>query len=479
MKVLGLSLTLLLALAPAALRAQDVTVASPAPQRLRVTTASEEASRHFWAGVADTRNLFFSRATTQFDKAIALDGNLGLARVFHGVVAPGLTAEQRKAEVNRAIATMTSATTSEMLVALAFREWVSNNRRGAQQLFRSAAEIMPGDPNIAYWAAQSPDGSVRNVPAFRAVTEKFPQDAPSYNLLAYGLWQSGDRPGALTAVQRYVELAPDQPNSYDSYGELLQWDGRYQEALTQYQRAAQIDSSFSEAYMGSADVLQLTGRGAEARRQIQLAITRAPSKVTAINARRALANSFLLDGMFREGMDQLSNAAREAQAANRRSLAAQIHLDIAIVDAVVGPGTTIASHLASSVENGGDPTTPRQLSAIAFAHGTAGDLSVARQAARKLADSARTNDEWTTPSRIANAVIYLRENKGREALAELSGAKSDDPIVRALRAEAYRAIGNLADARTIRTQLISDPQLDLSETYGTIARIRVTRIKVS
>src|SRR6266852_3496402 len=99
---------LLLALLPAALVAQQVTVASSAPQRLRVTTTNDEAARHFWAGLTDARNIFFSRATTQFDRATTLDANFGLARVMHGWTAPDLTTDQRKAEVDRGIASMSS-----------------------------------------------------------------------------------------------------------------------------------------------------------------------------------------------------------------------------------------------------------------------------------------------------------------------------------------------------------------------------------
>src|SRR5205823_14716130 len=139
MRALGRS-TLLLAVLPVVLVAQQVNFASSAPQRLRLTTSSEEASRHFWAGLSDARNLFFSRATGHFDRVASLDPNLGLARVFRASIAPGLTSEERKAEVDRGIASMTSASTGEMLMALAVREGVADNRRQSQELFRTASD---------------------------------------------------------------------------------------------------------------------------------------------------------------------------------------------------------------------------------------------------------------------------------------------------------------------------------------------------
>jgi tetratricopeptide (TPR) repeat protein len=270
----------LLGLAPALAPGQEVAVESPAAVRLRVTTASEEAARHFWAGVGDARNIFFSRATTHFDRAIAIDSNLGLARVLRATLAPGLTQDERTAEVDRGLATLTSGATAEIVTALAFRESVAGHTKQAQALFQAATQILPGDPHLAFYAAQATanaEGPARGVEALRAVTEKFPDDAPSHNILAYLLWQTGDRDGAYTAVKRYVELAPDQPNAHDSHAELLQWDNRFSEALAHYGRAAELDSNYIEAYAGMAEVFQLTGRGRDARAMLQRAMARAPS----------------------------------------------------------------------------------------------------------------------------------------------------------------------------------------------------------
>jgi tetratricopeptide (TPR) repeat protein len=468
-----------LGLVPGLVLAQQVTVESPAALSLRVTTASEEAGRQFWAGLADARNIFFSRATTHFDRAIALDSTLGLARVVRAAIVPGLTATQRQAEVERGLATMRSASTGELLTALAFREFVAGNARQSHALFETASKLLPGDPNLAFYAAQSTmsaEGPGRRVEAVRAATEKFPDDAPSYNTLAYMLWQTGDHDGAFTAVRRYVALVPDQPNSHDSYAELLQWDGRHSEAMMHYGRAVELDSTFVEANMGMAEVLQLTARGQEARRQIRQAIARAPSPQTGLSYTRALAHSFLLDGMLKEAMEQLAIVAREAQANDRKSLAAQTHREMAVADAMLGQGRTIAAHLATAAELGG-ADVPQQLIATAVAHGSAGDITTARAAAEKLATVAQSDSQYVTASRTVNAIILLRENKPQEAQRQLSEAKADDPLVRALLAESYRASGNTADSRTLRSQVINDPQFDLIDAHATIARVRAARIK--
>lgn len=454
--------------------AQQVTVASPAAERLRVTTTSEEASRHFFAGVSDARNIFFSRAAMHFDRALEIDRNVGLARAFRAAIVPGLTQAERTAAIDSAIATMTSATTAERVVALAIREFP--NRERAHTLWEAAVTLLPGDPTTAFYAALTTPTSGA-VAAMRAVTERFPDDAAAYNILAYQLWQAGDHEGGFTAVRRYVELAPDQPNAQDSYGEMLQWSGRLTDAQTHYVRAAQLDASFSEAYMGSAEIAQLSGRGAEARRQIQLAISHSPSKSTTVAYTRDLARSFLMDGMVKEGMDQFANALKDAQALNRPKLIAQIHQDMAFFDAQLGRGTGIAGHLtAAGAANGVDDPMQVELTAAAYAVG--GDINVARQAIQKFAALAQPDNNYATRASVMRAIIALRENKPAEALTQLAGAPLDDPWVRTLTAEGYMAAGNLADARALKNQVVNDPQLNFDDGYNVAARIRAAKIKV-
>ena len=452
--------------------AQQVNVASPSAERLRVTTTSEEASRHFFAGVSDARNIFFSRAAMHFDRALDVDRNLGLARAFRAAVVPGLTQAERGAAIDSAIATMTSATTAERVVALALRELANDER--AHALWETAVTLAPGDPNVAFYAALSTPASGA-VAAMRAVTERFPDDAPAFNILAYQLWQQGDHEGGFKAVRRYVELAPDQPNAHDSYAELLQWSGRLGEAQTHYARAVQLDSSFAEAYMGLAEVSQLSGRGADARRQIQLAITHSPSKATTIAYTRDLARSFLMDGMVKEGMDQFANALRDAQTLNRPGLVAQIHRDMAFFDAQLGRGTAIASHLTAAAAGGADD--PMQIEMTAAAHAVGGDISLARQATQKLATLAQPDNQYATHASVIRAVIALRENKPAEALTQLAGAPLDDAWVRTVTAECYLAAGNLTDARALKSQVLSDPQLNFDDGYNISARIRAAKIK--
>ena len=451
--------------------AQQVNVA--APERLKVTTTSEEASRHFFEGLSAGRNIFFSRATMHLDRAIASDASLGIAKVFRAAFAPGMTQAERTTEISRVIATMGGATTPELIVALAVRDFPNNEQSHAQ--WETAAKLLPGDPNIAFYAALTAPAA-GNVAAMRSVTERFPDDAPSFNILAYRLWQSGDKEAGFKAVRRYVELAPNEPNAHDSYAELLQWSDRFSDALTHYGRSVQLDSSFAEGYMGLAEVNQLTGRGVDARRWIQLAIAHAPGKAEAVGYTRALARSYLMDGMLKEAMDQFAIALKDAQTLNRPKLVADIHRDMAFFDAQLGKGTAVASHTSAAATAEGSET-PDQITMLAASNAVGGDLATARQAAQKLSTLAQTNSDYATKAHVVNAIIAIRDKKCTEAMAELSGSPLDDPWVRTLTAECAGITGNLADARALKNAVVTDPQLNLDDGYNVAARIRAAKIK--
>ena len=183
-----------------------------------------------------------------------------------------------------------------------------------------------------------------------------------------------------------------------------------------------------------------------------------------------------MDGLVKEGMDQFAVALRDAQALKRPALIAAIHRDMAFADAQSGRGTSIAAHLTSAAE-ASSADEPMQVELTAAANAVGGDLTVARKATQKLATLAQPDNKYGTHASVINAIMLLRENKPKEALTQLAGAPLDDPWVRTLTAECYVAAGNLTDARALKNQVLSDPQLDLEDGYNVSARIRAAKIK--
>ncbi len=356
-------------------------------------------------------------------------------------------------------------------------------------MFVLASEMMPDDPHLAYFAAWTTgiaDWPRAGIPALRSVTERFPDAAPAYNILAYGLWQSGDRDGALKAVRNYVERAPDHPNSHDSYAELLQWAGRYGEAMAEYRRAAELDASYAAAYMGMAEIHQLMGQGKQAREKLaqaaQLEVVtegavaaRPPNVPARINRMRAQANSYLMEGDRKAGMDLLAKVASEAEANDVKWLATLAHQQLAVADAVLGRGANIATHLDNAAAIGG-ADNPQQHGYAAWAYASAGQLAPAREALAKLEAAAAGDEEWSTPIHSVRALIHLKENAPAKAIEELEEADPENVYVKALLAECYKKMGRTHDASALGHEVLNNRQLNLFDPLVPMAYLHAKKL---
>lgn len=462
---------------PTLLAAQQ-TVESPEAAMLQVTSASDEATTHFWAGLDDLENWFFSRGADHLQLALELDPNLGLAQVFYGWRAPGLTQAERKATIGDGIAVMGEATTAEVTVAMALKEWNANNTTAAKQFIGVATALVPGDAHVAFLNAQATGRGAGNqeagVIAMREVTERFPDFAPAFNLLGYQLWRTGNHADGMKAIRRYVELMPDHSNSHDSYAELLQWSGRFDEAITHYKRAIELDADYSAGYTGVAEAYQLMGNGEEAIKWLTVAIDHAASPQGALQTRRALANAYWINGDRKAAMEQLVMVAQEATTQQFNSIARLAYQEMAVLDAL-GKGNDVTAHLEAAANMGG-ADTPAQHAWAVTAYALTGDIDMAREAATKLEQAAYEAPNWQSTAHVTNALILLEEDQVSEAMAELMLADPDDAMARALTARCYAQMGSKMAAMAFKHDVIHNKQLSFFNAITPLAFSQVEKL---
>ncbi len=440
------------------------------PARLELTSSSDAAKQHFWAGVTDALNVFPRGATRHFEMALQADPNLALATVLHGFTAPGLTGPERQAEIDRGVAGLASASTNELLVGVAFKAWSAGDAPTASRAFETASELMPGDPYVASYAAQlaGARGDQTDVVArWQAVADAFPELASPYNNIAYQEFGRGNEAAALASVKRYVELAPDHPNAADSHAELLQWAGRYPEALDEYRRTVELDPDFDQGYMGAAEVLVLVGELDAATGLIAQGIEHAPAPATRVAAIRAMANVHMLAGSRDDAMGQLEQAADEAAAASLDGAGAFTHEQMALTDAVLGDGRFIAEYLQEAAAIQGDQT-PVYLGMAGLAYAAAEDPAMARDASRKLAETSEA-PFWQSMSRSINALVLLQEDNPQAALDELQDTDPSDPVAQAVMADAYERLDRPMAAAVLRERVTGNRQINLANPFWAFA----------
>jgi tetratricopeptide (TPR) repeat protein len=438
--------------------------------RLELSTSSDAAKEHFWAGVNDAQNVFPVRAAMHFEMALEADPDFGLAKVFHGFVKPGLAGADRQAEIAEGLAAMSAASTNEILVAIALREWSSGNAPAASRMLETASALMPADPYVASYATQlagARGDQTDVITRLQNLSTAFPELAAPHNNIAYQQWARGNQAAAMASVETYVEMVPDHPNAHDSYAELLQWGGHYRQAFDEYNRAAELDANFDQAYIGAAEVLFLAERNEQAREQIVLGIEHAPSPQARIASIRALANMYMVDGDSDNAMAQLGRAVSEAEAAGLNGAGAFSHEQAALTSAVMGNGQFVEEHLAEAVELRGSENAVN-LGTAGLAYAVAGDGARAREASDRLA-AASNAPFWQSMSRAINAMVYLQDDQTEMALEELSEANSGDPIVQALLAECYENMNMGMAAAAQRVNVTGNRQINLANPFGMFA----------
>jgi tetratricopeptide (TPR) repeat protein len=452
------------------IRAQE----GAADKALTVTASSQEAVHHFWMAWDELNNVNPPGAVPHLHEALSMDPNFGLARVLYGFGAPGLAPAEREQEIDRGIGMMGKESAAELLLALSWREWNAGRNASAAAVTRAAAELAPADPRLAFQVIQlTGGGAAAQVEALRDLVAEHPDFAPAYNNLAYGSWAADDHDGALEAVRKYAELRADHPNPHDSYAELLQWNGQYDEAAAEYRKAIEADASFYEAYMGLAELSWLAGKHDDAREHMQEALAHAPDGGPKLQIRRGIAHSWLMDGKSKPAMEGLAAVASDAQAAGNKGLAAAIHREMAVADAMANKGKNLDAHLSAAAELGGSDT-PGHHFWSAVAYGSANQGERANGELDKFAEMVGDNAGGLAAVRTGRALVLCVAGQHEEALSALGEPQGD--LGQAVQAECMKGLKRGADAKKAKEDLVGNPNFSFYNAVHSLAVLRVSKV---
>lgn len=81
-----------------------------------------------------------------------------------------------------------------------------------------------------------------------------------YNYYGYFLLNLGRKEEAIQKFKKQIELAPNNPNSYDSMGDVLLASGRNNEAIDHFKKALEIDPSFEASKKKLKKALNQNGK---------------------------------------------------------------------------------------------------------------------------------------------------------------------------------------------------------------------------
>ncbi|MGH7890530.1 MAG: hypothetical protein ACRENF_08275, partial [Thermodesulfobacteriota bacterium] len=226
-----------------------------------VTTNSPEAYRSYLEGVELNKKVYSDEAEAAFKRAIELDSNFamayfGLANVWR----PGardLTAQRKASE--KAWKLRDRVTERERLqIEALYAGGVDVNLYRAAEIMEKLLQKYPHEQSVYDNLGriyQNLGDYKRQELTYLAGLKQDSLDKLLWNSIAYYYSQSGRKREALEAIDRYLQIAPAEPNPYDSKGDIYSAFGELDSAVFWYQKAISFRSDFASVRkLGSISV---------------------------------------------------------------------------------------------------------------------------------------------------------------------------------------------------------------------------------
>ena len=221
-----------------------------APAIEQASTSNVEAYRHYQLGVDYARRFLNAEAKQELEEAVRLDPQFALAYLqLAGVYFQEGDLRQNDVVINKAAQMQSRLPRYEQLLLEVFN---AGRSRDIQLMADARQKLISEFPR---------DGAQRGVLAVNLTTlgqadkgleylrqglALDPKDEDLLNFECYQLAFKGDAAGALADNDRYQAIRPNDPNPFDTRGDILYALGRDDEAAAAYRKVIEIKPDFTQ-----------------------------------------------------------------------------------------------------------------------------------------------------------------------------------------------------------------------------------------
>lgn len=250
----------------------------------RWTTTDPSAIAWYEKGVQGWQRFLYPEAFAAIDSALHRDSTFAAAwgrKALLYASAGDLTAA--RAAIGRAQSYAAHATTREQDLIRLWSYRITDRRVEEASLADSLIARYPDDPELRLIRGQCYEGDRKYEAAVQAYAQSVERDtgfALGVMSLGYAYSTLGEQDKAVAYMQRYIRMAPDQPDPRASYADILVRAGRYDEALEQYRAALAIKPDYWYAVREIGTVYLIKGRLRDAERQFDEATHMLPPSST-------------------------------------------------------------------------------------------------------------------------------------------------------------------------------------------------------
>jgi serine/threonine protein kinase/tetratricopeptide (TPR) repeat protein len=234
----------------------------------RVTTSSPEAYRHYVEGIEYDLKFFVPEAIESFEKAVDYDSTFAMAHLELSLLQWG--AEQSQQHLAWAVRYIDRASEREQYLIRSWEASFAGAPAQAAEILREAIDKYPDDKRLLFDLGVIYRSDMKRpteaIEVFTRATEVDPLYVDAYNALAYMYDQIGDFDKSIRAIDKYVSIAPDEPNPYDTRGDLYAYAGRIDDARSSYEQAVRNEPGFLISVTKLGHMSMYEGRYEDAKR---------------------------------------------------------------------------------------------------------------------------------------------------------------------------------------------------------------------
>ena len=212
------------------------------------TTHSTEAYRHYLEGVDYCNKLYFPEAEKSFRKALNLDSAFAMAYYQLAYVLDRQDKSEAKTAIVQAVKYSGKVGQLEKRYIKSEEARLSGNFPLAIKELEKITTDFPQEKEaffqIGALYTRRLGQHQKAIGPLTKTIEIDPLYKQAYNVLAYAYNDIGDFEKSIWAINKYISLAPEEANPYDTRGDLYAYNGKLDQAIESYKKALEKKPDF-------------------------------------------------------------------------------------------------------------------------------------------------------------------------------------------------------------------------------------------
>ncbi|MCH7878419.1 MAG: protein kinase [candidate division Zixibacteria bacterium] len=278
------------------------------------TTSSAEAYRNFLEGMDLILKFYNNEAREKFLKAIELDSTFAMAYFWLANTSQGL--DDAFWAMKQAVKFIDHAGEKDSLWIRVGEAQLASRTNDIRRLTKEIVKKYPDDKmGYLLLATNTGAGEKRMEYLLRAI-ELDPLFKEVYNFLAYGYDAEGKFERSIWAINKYIDLAPDEANPYDTRGDLYAFNGDIESAKRSYQKALEIKEDFFTSRIKVGGMQSFGGEYDSAEATLRRAIEDILDKSQKASVSAFLASPYSYQGQMKRALEILEQVIAAAELNN-------------------------------------------------------------------------------------------------------------------------------------------------------------------